>query len=101
MDLSAPAQDGNILIVSENFYPGWTALVDGKPATVERADYTLIGVPLSAGARKIELEFTSARSVTGKLITIVAFAVAILLLVAGVVMQRRVGAPVPRGATGG
>jgi len=98
IDLSAPAQDGNMLIVSENFYPGWTARIDGKPAATERADFTLIGVPLSAGARRIELEFTSADSAKGKLITIASSAIALLILVAGLVVRRRSEATIP-GAT--
>ena len=88
VDLSAPAQNGNMLIVSENFYPGWTARVDGKPASAERANYSLIGVPLAAGARKIELEFTSATSATGKRVTLAATAVALLILGAGLVRRR-------------
>lgn len=89
VDLSAPAQDGNMLIVSENFYPGWTARVDGRDARTERADYTLIGVPLSAGARRVELEFTSSAYQKGKATTLAALATALALLVAGLIPRRR------------
>jgi hypothetical protein len=89
VDLSAPAQDGNVLVVSENFYPGWQAIVDGKAATAERVDYTLIGVPLTAGARKVELEFTSSASSTGKMITVVAVLMSLLLIGAGLLPKRR------------
>jgi hypothetical protein len=44
--LDRPAPAGATLVVSENYYPGWTATVDGRPAPVGRADYTLLGVPL-------------------------------------------------------
>ena len=87
-----------MLIVSENFYPGWTATIDGKAARPERANYTLIGVPLTAGARKVELEFTSAASATGKLVTIAASAVALLVLGAGITLRRRSPALVPGAA---
>src|SRR6185503_12749569 len=59
IQLSDPAPAGSSLIVSENFYPGWIATVDGKPAHLGRADYTLIGVELPQGARSIDLRFTS------------------------------------------
>jgi len=36
--LDRPAPDGASLIVSENYYPGWQATVDGKPAPLGRAD---------------------------------------------------------------
>jgi hypothetical protein len=57
VQLSAPAPAGATLVVSENHYPGWTATVDGKPAVAARADFTLIGVPLTAGSRTIDLVF--------------------------------------------
>jgi hypothetical protein len=95
VDLSAPAQDGNMLIVSENFYPGWQARVDGKDTGVERADYVLIGVPLSAGARTIELQYESGRYEIGKLITLAATGVALMLVIVGWLVDRRRTQPVP------
>ena len=89
VDLSAPAQDGNVLIVSENFYPGWEATVDGRAVTPERADYVLIGVPLAAGATQVELAFRSAPYDTGKMITFAAAAIGIALLLAGWFLDRR------------
>ena len=78
-----------MLIVSENFYPGWIARVDGRNAPAERADYSLIGVALSAGARSVELEFTSAAYRNGKAITLVALAAALALWALGLVAGRR------------
>ncbi len=87
--LSAPAPRGASLIVSENYYPGWRATVDGKPATVGRADFTLIGVELPEGAREIELSFGSAAYETGKLITLAALMLAAAAAVIGAVVERR------------
>jgi hypothetical protein len=89
IQLSDPAPAGSSLIVSENFYPGWIATVDGKPAHVGRADYTLIGVELPQGARNIELQFTSPAHQRGKLVTWVAILVGILMLGAGAWRDRR------------
>ena len=76
-------------MVSENYYPGWKATVDGKPARIGRADYTLIGVELPAGARSIELNFTSPSYQRGKVITWIAIAVGLLMLGAGLWRDRR------------
>jgi hypothetical protein len=76
VELDQPAPPGSALIVSENYYPGWSATVDGKPATIGRADMTLIGVELPAGARKIELRFASEPYEKGKTITLVALLLA-------------------------
>jgi len=83
LTLSDPAPKGSALVVSENFYPGWHVTIDGKPATAERADLTLIGVPLPEGAKKIELSFSSDTYKEGKSITLVALAISILAVLAG------------------
>jgi len=83
LTLSDPAPKGSALVVSENFYPGWHATVDGKPATAERADLSLIGIPLPEGAKKVELNFSSDSYKEGKTITLAALAISILAVLAG------------------
>jgi hypothetical protein len=83
IDLSAPAPVGSSLVVSENYYPGWLASVDGKPARIGRADYSMIGVELPQGARSVELNFTSPAYEKGKVITWVAIVIGFLMLAAG------------------
>ena len=89
MELDGPAPAGAALVVSENWYPGWTATVDGKAATTARANYTFIGVPLTAGARRIELSFADPVYARGKIITVIALVVTLALIGGGVVMERR------------
>jgi hypothetical protein len=93
LTLSEPAPKGSALVVSENYYPGWRASVDGKPVTAERADLTLIGVPLPEGARKVELNFTSDSYDRGKAITLVALAISLLAMIAGLFGARLPGGP--------
>jgi hypothetical protein len=45
------------LFISENYFPDWHAQVDGHPAPLLRAQYTLMAVPVPAGAREVTLEF--------------------------------------------
>lgn len=45
------------LIVSDNYHPNWRASVDGRPATLFRADFNFRGVPVPAGAHTVELEY--------------------------------------------
>lgn len=87
--LAAPAEAGNTLLVSENFYPGWRATVDGRPSAVYRADYNLIGVPLAPGARRVELVFHDSAVDLGRTITLVAVLTALLALAAGAMSDRR------------
>jgi hypothetical protein len=89
IDLNAPAPQGSSLVVSENYYPGWTATVDGKAARIGRVDYSLIGVDLPKGARSVALNFTSPAYQRGKAITWIAIAAGLLMLAAGIWRERR------------
>ena len=89
LELAEGAAEGSALLVSENYYPGWRATVDGKEVPVGRANITLVGVPLTEGARKVELTFDSLTYQRGKLITLLALAVTLFLITAGIIMERK------------
>ncbi|RMF01482.1 MAG: hypothetical protein D6768_10550 [Chloroflexi bacterium] len=63
----AAATDGpGWLVLSEIWYPGWTAVVDGAPVPVARVDGLLRGVYLpNAGAHNISLEYRPASVIWG------------------------------------
>jgi hypothetical protein len=89
MTLSEAAPKASALVVSENYYPGWHATVDGKPAVAERADLSLMGIALPEGAKKIELNFSSDTYKEGKTITLLALAIAFLATLAGFLIPKR------------
>ncbi len=45
------------LVLSEIYYRGWEAMVDGQRVPVERVNFTLRGVELSPGDHKVEFVF--------------------------------------------
>jgi hypothetical protein len=94
IDLALPAVANNVLVLSENYYNGWTATSAGTPLTVARVNYNLIGVALPAGTQHVELSYRDPGYDRGKAVTLIALAVAILLLVLGLVADRRRPAPV-------
>jgi hypothetical protein len=89
LELSGPAPAGSALVVSENYFPGWNATVDGKTAPTVRTDFNLIGVPLTAGATRVTLDYADPAYPKGKLVTILAATLAIVLMAAGFIMERR------------
>ena len=89
LELSGPAPEGSALLVSENYYPGWQATVDGKPVPVGRANITLVGIALPAGGRKVELTFDNPTYHQGKLITLLALGLALILTTAGIIRERK------------
>ena len=88
VELDQPAPNGSALIVSENYYPGWSATVDGKPANIGRAQMTLIGVELPQGARKIELRFASEPYEKGKTVTLGALLLALAWWAGGAILGK-------------
>lgn len=90
VELTAPVQNASsMLIVSENYYPGWKATVGGQAVETVRANYNLIGVPLPAGAKQVELRFRDPSYDTGKAVTLAALLLAVLLVGFGVMQERR------------
>lgn len=91
VELSGPAPEGSALILSENWYPGWTARADGQPAIVARADYALMGIPLPTGTRGVELSFSDPVYARGRIVTLVGLVATVALIIGGLVVERRRG----------
>ena len=89
LELSEPAPPGSALLVAENYFPGWSALVDGKSAETARANYTLIGVQLPAGGRKVDLSFRDPAYNRGKAVTLLALALTMVMIGGGIFLERR------------
>jgi len=49
-----------LLVVRENYYPGWRAAVDGRRAPLYRTNYLFSGVPLPAGDHDVTLTYRPA-----------------------------------------
>ena len=45
------------LVLSDIYYPGWQAAVDGEPTPIARVDYVLSGVRLEAGSHIVQFEY--------------------------------------------
>jgi len=84
----APPADSYVL-VSENWYVDWHAMVDGAAGQVLRGDNSLITVPVPAGARRVELTYRSASYARGKAVGFVALAVVLAGFVVPPVLARR------------
>jgi len=84
---SAPTQ--SYLVVSENWYLGWKATIDGQAAPVLRGDNTLITVVIPPGAREVALAFHDDTYVKGKLVTAASTVLVFGLILVPVVRRRR------------
>ncbi len=55
--VKADAAAPGLLVLSEIWYPGWQALVDGNPVPIQCVENALRGVPLDAGPHTIEFRY--------------------------------------------
>lgn len=69
-----------LLILSEISYPGWQASINGQPAPLLRADYTLRAVPVPPGEFTVSLKFRPASFMAGAAISTLTLLAAVVFL---------------------
>jgi hypothetical protein len=57
LQLHVETKENSLLVLSDTYYPGWKAFVDGTPQKIYRADYAFRAVPLGAGTHKVEFVY--------------------------------------------
>jgi uncharacterized membrane protein YfhO len=72
-------------VLTDSWYPGWIARVDGIETPIERADYIFRAVRLAPGEHRVEFEYRPASLQIGALIS----GVALLALFGVVVVSKR------------
>ena len=88
-----------LLVVSENWFPGWVAEVDGEPAEVRRANLTLQAVEIpSAGTHTVTLRFTAPTVRSALRLSIVASVITVLLFALSYVRGLPAWLPLGRGS---
>jgi hypothetical protein len=74
MEMDVTAANSGMLVLSEMYYPGWVAKVNGKPVEIVRVDGALRGIPVSAGGNRIEMEYASTTFRVGAAISLLTLA---------------------------
>jgi len=70
--IAADTKRNTMLAVSENLYPGWRAVIDGKPVKILRANYSFMGIALPAGRHTVALEYAPAWAVWAAAVSLAA-----------------------------
>lgn len=93
------------LIVSENWFPGWVAEVDGAPAEVHRVNVTLQAIALpSAGEHVVELRYTAptvARALRISAVSVLAVGLMLAAPLLARARRRRPKTKTPKGSEAG
>lgn len=69
--IEAQARGRSLLVISEIFYPGWRARVNGQEVPLYRVDYALRGIILEAGVQRVELIYQPLTFYLGAAISLV------------------------------
>jgi len=70
LELKSDSPSSTILLLSELYYPGWKAYVDGKDVPILRADYLLRAVKLNPGQHSITIVYRPMSLYIGSIITL-------------------------------
>jgi uncharacterized membrane protein YfhO len=74
------ASGGALLVLSEVFYPGWVATLDGVPTEIYRADAALRAVVVPAGDHLVEMVYQPVLFQVGAAVTLITLAALALAL---------------------
>lgn len=86
VDVDTRATHRSLLVLTDTWFPGWKASVDGHDVPVERVDYLIRGVPVPAGAHRVEFRYEPASWRAGWILSLVAL---IAILAAALIGWRR------------
>lgn len=79
--LAVKAPTDGFVVLSEVYYPGWRAEIDGNPAKVFRGDYLLRVVPVTKGEHTIRLFFAPLSLLIGETVTALTLLITAALLI--------------------
>ncbi|GAC1446194.1 MAG: YfhO family protein [Pyrinomonadaceae bacterium] len=78
VDVETDCAAAAVLVLAENFYPGWHVKIDGREQEVLRVNYNLRGVSLSSGRHDVEFSYRPKSFLSGATISIAALVVLLL-----------------------
>jgi hypothetical protein len=87
--IETSVEQASTLVLTDAYYPGWIATVDGQPTTIERADVLFRAVQIPAGQHQIEFRYEPQSFAIGALISIGAWLLLIGVALIGLRSRRR------------
>lgn len=81
------SKNGGVVVLSEVYYPGWTATVDGQDVTLGKVNYILRALNVKAGKHTVELDFHPSSVRTTETIAYVGFALLVLIVAGAIFLE--------------
>ena len=73
MELAVRAESRGLLVLSEIYYPGWQATVNGQSTRIWEVDGVLRGIVVGSGDNKVTLRYLPGSVLAGALLSVCAF----------------------------
>jgi hypothetical protein len=89
IDVDVRTPQPAVLVLSEIFYPGWRAYIDGTATRVLRADWNLRAVPVPPGSHRVEVRFEPSTLRRGAALSLITLLSALGMIVWPFVRERR------------
>jgi hypothetical protein len=83
------ASGNHLLVISQIFYPGWQAKIDGRPVELKRVNTVLQGVVVSAGRQTVEVSYEPVSFWWGSIISLIGISIVVVLLVLAQIKKLR------------
>jgi hypothetical protein len=75
IELNVEAEKDSFMFISEAYYPGWKAEIDGEKVKIIRANYAFRALPLKAGTHNIIMRYSPRSFYYGIVLSIIMLAV--------------------------
>lgn len=79
IEVTCQVSQDSYLLLTEMWYPGWRASVDGSPVSVERAFGTFCAILLTPGSHRVEMTYCPRSYVLGGLLSLVTLCLCVFL----------------------
>ena len=86
--VTVPPGSGGWLVFAASWSPLWEATVDGKAVDTHPTDYALVGLPVRAGGRTVELRYAATAALWGLIASVVGWLAIDALALVGRIQSR-------------
>mgnify|MGYP001561407976 CR=1 FL=1 len=71
VNLNINSSSNSMLVLTDNYYPGWKAYIDNKETKIYRANYTFRAIPVPSGKHAVIFRYQPKSFYTGIIISII------------------------------
>ena len=95
MEITVHARSRGLLVLSEVYYPGWRATVNGRSAPIHKVNGLLRGIVVSAGESRVAMRYAPRSVLAGAVLSLSALLATLALAVILCVNRKRTRSGVP------